>query len=227
MKRNTIEEIVPGLAQLRARERQNRAVAFSGITRTVCGVEVVSLTPAARLELQLLRNAFVFRDVDPLEGDVFAFLWILAPGRGASRVRDSWRQWRLRRLVKKLEIREAGREIRLFMVEQLQDLPESATEGTDHSAWVHWMGAEASWWMQKHGGISFEQYLRTPYLVLQQLYRGFQCNNPEIRFGSNGQPIIEEPQFINASDRLIGEFHAEHRAAAASAIRSRRTRVDS
>lgn len=230
MKRTTIEELVPGVAELRARERQNRALAFSGITRTVCGVELVSLTPRARLELQLLRNAFAVPGAEPLEGDVFTFLWVLHPARnrgagGLQKLQDWARQALLRRRVKRLELEHATREIRIFMVEQLQDLPESSGDGRDQSAWVHWMGAEASWWIQVHGGFTFAEYLATPYLVLQQLYRGFRCNNPEMRVGANGAVIVEDPQFINGSDRLIGQFHAEHRAAAAAAIRANRTRL--
>ncbi len=226
MTRKTIEEIVPGVAELRARERHNRALAFAGITRTVCGLEIRPLTPAARLELQLLRNAFAVAGAQPLEGDVFVFLWILHPRRGRARgVADSLLQWRLRRRVRKLELAVAVREIRLFMIEQLQDLPESTTGGSDLSPWVHWMGSEASWWMSVHHGFTLEGYLSTPYLVLQQLFRGWKINNPEIRYSPNGSATVEEPQFINASDRLVGQYHVEHRAAAATAIRQRRHRI--
>ena len=226
MTRKTIEEIVPGVAELRARERHNRALAFAGITRTVCGLEIRPLTPAARLELQLLRNAFAVPGAQPLDGDVFVFLWVLHPRRGRARgFADSLLQWRLRRRVRKLELARASREIRLFMIEQLQDLPESAAGGSDLSPWVHWMGGEASWWMSVHRGFTLESYLSTPYLILQQLFRGWRVNNPEIRYSSSGTPIVEDPQFINASDRLVGQYHVEHRAAAAAAIRQRRVRL--
>lgn len=223
MPRINIEELVPGVRELRARERHNRAIAFSGITRTVCGIEIRQLTPRARIELQLLRNAFAMPGAEPLAGDVFALLWILHPKR--EELGATVRQWQLRRRVKRLALTSATREIRIFMVEQLQDLPESAAVGADHSPWVHWMGAEASWWISVHGGFTFETYLRTPYLVLQQLFRGWKINNPDVTYSPAGVMTIEEPQFINGSDRLIGRYHLERRDAAAAVIRSRRHRL--
>lgn len=223
MPRINIEDLVPGVAEMRARERHNRALAFSGITRTVCGVEVNSLTPRARIELQLLRNAFAVPFAEPLAGDVFTLLWVLHPKRHAPG--RAIRQWFLRRRVKRLGLAKANREIRIFMVEQLQDLPEGSAEGSDQSPWVHWMGAEASWWISVHGGFTFDEYLRTPYLILQQLFRGWKINNPEIKVSASGVVTVEEPQFINGSDRLIGQFHLERRDAAAAIIRARRTRI--
>lgn len=225
MSRDNFETLVPGLRELRARERENRALGFAGITRTVCGEELASLTPGTRLELQLLRNAFTIPGVEPLDGDVFLFLWITNARRTRVPVVSSFRQWRLRRRVKKLHLAAAVREIRSYMVDQLQDLPEASGEGADLSPWVFWMASEASWWLSTHGGFTLEAYLRTPYIVLQQLYRGFRMNNPVVAYDARGNAIVEEPQFINASDRLVGEFHAQHRAAAAAAIRSRRTRL--
>lgn len=216
MARQTFEDLVPGLAEMRARERENRAIAFAYITRTVCGREIRAMTPRDRLDLQNLGNAFTHA-LEPLEGDVFVFLWILDPRRRRgsgplAAALNSWRQFWLRRHVKRLNLQAAIRSIRIYLVAQLQDTPEHGTEGTlDQSPWVHWIAADASFWMNRHGGFTLETYLATPYPVLQQLYRGWRCNNPPVRVEKNGSIVVEEPQFINASDRLIGEWHAERK----------------
>ena len=56
--RSNIEDVVPGLAEARRAERLNRALAFAGVTRTLAGVEILPMTPAHRLTLQLLGTAF-------------------------------------------------------------------------------------------------------------------------------------------------------------------------
>lgn len=223
----SIEDFVPGAAELRARERENRARAFSGITRTVCGEELRALTPRARLELQLLRNAFVNPPAEPLDGDVFVFLWITNARRATSlpgRALNPARQFLLRRRVKRLALDPAIREIRIHLAEQLQDAPgiTSGNDGTDYSRWIHWMAQESGFWLNVHGGFSFEEYLATPYLVLQQLRRVWQINHPEIEFDSHGKPSAIEPTFRNNSDRLVGRWQAENRVAIGRAIRARR-----
>lgn len=232
MARQILEDLVPNLAQVRARERRNRALAFARLTRTVCGLELRALTPADRLDLQNLSNAFTVPGVEPLEGDVFVFLWILHPKRNrkpgiVGALVNNVRQSQLRRYVKRLDLGQAKRAIRLFLLEQLQDLPEGSAESAiDQSPWVHWIAADASFWMNKHGGFTLDEFLRTPYLVLQQLYRGYRCNNPVMHVGKTGEVVVDEPQFINASDRLIGEWHAQHKAAVVARITAQRERLN-
>lgn len=221
------ESIVPGLAELRKRERLNRALAFAGLQHRLCGVDVLPLRPRHRLALQLLQNAFT-ADVDPLEGDVFQFLWVLSPAyRGKNDIASSVRQWRLRRHVRRLLLPAAIREIRIYLSDQLQDMPEaqlSGTEQTDFAPWVHWMAQDACFWMTEFG-FTLEQYAETPYLVLQQLLRAWKIQNPRISSGKDGTPVVEEPHFINTSDRVAGQFLRARQKEIASAIRANRTRI--
>lgn len=229
MTRAALEQIIPGLAEQRAGERANRARAFAGLTHTLCGVEVLALTPAHRLKLQLMRNAFTVPGAEPLAGDVFVFLWILTPaaawtlpGRG---IAWNWLQSRLRRHVRGLRLADAVRDVQTYLVGQLQDSPESSGDGTDYSPWVHWMAAEASFWMNMHGGFTLETYQRTPYAVLQGMRRMWLVNHPNITRNSKGELEVEEPAFINQSDRIVGAWQKQHSEAIATMIRSQRERL--
>lgn len=220
--KSNLEALVPGLVELRSKERANRAFAFAGLTHTLCGVELRPMTPRHRLTLQLIRNAFVASAREPLAGDVFGFLWVLSPHYSRSLSLNSRiRQFLLRRRVKVLERGVVASEIRAYIVAQLQDLPESSTEsGFDQSPWVHWAATDASWWLNVHGGFTLETYFETPYLVLQQLYRGWRVNNPAVKFESDGKMTVEDPQFINESDRLVGQWQLGFREAAAAIMRA-------
>lgn len=218
-----LEDVIPGLREMRATERRNRALAFAGLTHTICGVETVSLTPDHRLKLQLLRNAFTIPGVRPLIGDVFVFLWvILAPGSGL------FRQWRLRRHVRRLAVAMATMEINAQLSAQLQDLPELATaagNGSTVSDSIHWMAAEASFWIDVHGGFTLESYRRTPYLVLQQLHRAWRCNHPNMVYNKDGTVTAEQPDFINGSDALIVQWQRARAGEIATMIQARRERL--
>lgn len=223
-----LEAIVPGLGELRALERTNRALAFAGLGHTVCGREVRPLTPRHRLTLQLLQNAFTSPAAVPLEGDVFQFLWVLSPAYRfgeSGRVAGEVRQWWLRRHVRRLNVTAAAREIRLYLTHQLQDLPESNLEGgADVSAWVHWVAMDAAFWMETFPAFTLERYLSTPYLVLQQLYRAWRVHNPRVTY-DNGRASVEEPAFINGSDRLLGKWQRHHHEEVANRIRNQTTRL--
>lgn len=223
-----LETLVPGLAEARAAERQNRALAFAGLTHTLCGVEVMPLTPKHRLALQLLRNAFTTH-TDPMQGDVFQFLWLLSPGYiqplTGRRMASEWRQMRLRRHVRKLVLWQAVRAIKEYLVSQLQDMPEgSADASTDYSPWVHWMACEASFYISIHRGFTLESYLQTPYLVLQQLHRAWRIHNPDVTRDKDGNLQVEEPQFINGSDGLASAWQRSRAKEVAEFMRNQRER---
>ncbi len=227
---NTFETLIPGLREARARERLNRGLAFAGITRRVCGIDLVPLTPDHRLELQLVRNAFaVAGGVEPLEGDVFQLFRTLHPARpqnggalGRFRLFLTFRA--LRRVVARMDLANAVRAIRTHLAEQLQDLPEDCGAGAvdlvDPQS-VHWMAADASFWINIHGGFTLATYRRTPYLVLQQLHRAWRCSHPRIDRNADGSPSLEVPVFINASDAVVGAWQRGQRGRVAAAIRER------
>ncbi len=219
------EQAIPGLYELRAKERENRSRAFEGLTHTLCGVEVCQLTPRHRLRLQLLRNAFTSPTTMPLDGDVFVFLWVLSPASPWGNLASAWLQWRLRRHVAKLNRDAAIREIKLYLLAQLQDMPEGGDgDGKDQSPWVHWMAADATFYLSVHGGFSFDEYLRTPYLVLQQLYRAWKCNHPDYVREDDGSVRAVEPDFTNASDKHLRQYIVATRDLVAARIRNQRER---
>ncbi len=240
-----LEKIVPGLAEERAKERINRALAFAGITHTVCGLEIMSLTPAHRLGLQLVGSAFV-RGAEPTYADSAQFLWYLsrdyAPPEpclageepeelkaiDAKNARLTRRRESIARHLATLNEHTAGLEIKVYLSSQLQDIPASAfdAESVDYSNWVHWVAMDVSFWLNVHGGFTIETYLRTPYLVLQQLYRAWQCNHPKTTRNPDGTYATEEPTFINRSDQLIGNWHAKQREEIAEFMRKPRDRLN-
>lgn len=229
--RSNLETVIPGLAAAREAEHLNRAIAFAGLHHRVCGVEVRPITPATRLRLQMLRNAFAVADAEPLEGDVFQLLWVLSPHwrplAGWQRVLSEWSQWRLRRHVRRLELRAAVRECFEFISSQVQDDGERGTsgDGADFAPWIHWLAQDASFWINIHGGFTLESYRETPLLVLQGLYRAWSVNHPDVVVGADGKPQTLQPSFINASDRIIGAWHHARRQEVADILKAQVFRI--
>lgn len=226
MKATNIEDVVPGLREARASERTNRALAFAFLTHSLLGVEVCAITPDHRLRLQLIRNAFVFAGVDPMPGDVFQFLWCLSPRHAANAGRFGWcEERRIRRLARTVDLSIAARTIHTYMADQLQDAPEISDGALIPAHYVHWMAAEASFWLNIHGGFTLETYRRTPYLVLQQLMRAWRCNHPRITQNEDGSSSVEEPNFINGSDRILGNWQRARNREIGEIIKRQRERL--
>lgn len=218
------EKFVPGLAEERAQERHNRALAFAGITHTVCGQEILPLTPGHRLQLQLLQNAFTTVGAYCSLQDVFVFLWVLSP-HNVGGLEAARQQVFLREDVLRLDLPNSVAEISRYLVDQLQDALDGAGagEGKDHSAWIHWMAMDAAFWMTQYG-FSYQEYQRTPFMVLQQLFRAWKVNHPDMERMPNGSVIVRDPIFRNASDRMVSAFHRQHRDAALKIILSQKER---
>lgn len=74
-----LESIIPGLAETREIEQRNRALAFSGLTHTLRGIELMPITPFHRLGLQLVQNAYALgRSECATPVDSFQLLWFLS-----------------------------------------------------------------------------------------------------------------------------------------------------
>lgn len=233
-----LEALVPGLAETRAAERQNRAIAFLGLTREVCGVPLVPFTPRLRLALATVENGLL-RGEDGTPEDVFQVLWHLSPWwerreaeDDGQRTRAEGERIRLQRLVAKWSAagvaEEMARQVRGYLASQFADPPElsdDAEASPDYSDHVSWFAIEASFWLNIHGGFTLESYARTPYLVLQQLRRAWKVNNPDRERLENGDVIIDHPTFRNASDTILADIHVAQRAVIAAAIRAQTTRL--
>ena len=154
--------------------------------------------------------------------------WTLSPALKWWQKPAAWHQWRLRRHVRKLDIDAATREIYLYLIAQLQDGAEGKVTdenaAKDQTPWIHWMAFDAGFWIDVHGGFTLQTYMHTPFLVLQQLYRSYQCNHPSYIRSSNGEVLQIDPDFINGSDRLVGAWRRRHAAAASELIRNQRER---
>lgn len=229
MQAANLEAIVPGLAEARAGERLNRGLAFAGLTHTVCGVEVLPITPFHRIGLQLVQNPFAVRG-EPNRAAVEQFLWFLSPsypGPGKqARIQARCRRWLLSRRLRRLPERAAVAAVWAYLAEQLQDSGEfRANDGADHSRWVHWAAFDASFWLCEHGGFTLEEYLHTPCLILQQLYRAWRVNNPRLVRSPDGSVTAEEPTFINASDGLAGRWHRSQQEQIVASILAQRDRL--
>jgi len=192
-----LEAVVPGLAEVLNRERIARARVFSDIPWTVAGCELIHMTPRHRLELQMVGNSF-FRGSYPTKADIFQFLWRLNPRftRRAGSVRGWMAKRHVAKEVKRRTVLELAIEIQEFKETMLQDMPE-ATTGSGGSASknaVHWLAAE-SYFYATHGLIPVKDYLDTPYLQLQQLFRAHRMT------------LDQDAQFINKSDQLVRDWH--------------------
>lgn len=204
MRATQLEDVIPGLREAREQERQNRALAFSDVPWTVCGLEVVVLTPRHRLEFQLIRNPFASGG-NVTHKAIYQFLWRLNPAF-KKRVWFGSAAWFARKQVTKvaasLDIDEARFEILSYLGAMLQDLPEGG-DGEDSSNppenYVHWLACEMCFYLKRFPGFTREMLMDTPYLVLQQLYRAHRLE------------IEKHPHFINESDRLIGDFMRQRR----------------
>ncbi len=204
-----IEAVIPGLGAARAGEHHARAMVFAGLTWTIMGCELVSLTPRHRLELQMAQNAFT-RGIEASAIDVFQVLWRLNPNF-CRKARPLSRPWFARRKIVKI-IRanptpRIARELSRFLAAMLQDMPErreAAPQPARESSarYLHWMGAELAFIMPRFPGITIESYLDTPYLVIQQLVRAWRVNNED------------GVQFINASDALVNQWLRKQQRAA-------------
>lgn len=228
MSPNNLERYVPGLREARAEEQQNRALAFAGLTCTVCDMEIEQLTPNHRLALQLVRNAIIF-GVRAEAGDVLQFLWTLSPGFKDPRNMDSASKAlhaAIKEHVKGMDIKKAGEELAEYYAAQLQDSPElQENDGPDISSHVYWMAVEASFWLDLHGGFTLESYRRTPYLVLQQLARVWRCNHPKMIKRPDGGFDVDHPQFINRSDKIAGDWQRAQSEEIKTQILSQRERL--
>ncbi len=200
MRTPNLEAAVPGFKAARDRERLHRALAFADVPWTICGLTCAHLTPGHRVELQLAGNALAC-GLLPKKGDVFQILWRLNP---AFSRKIGFRGWlakrRVVRAVRMAQESAAALEVLEYMTAMMQDLPESS-ESADSSNpagnYVHWMAGEAAFFMSRFN-MAFREYRETPYLILQQLHRGYRLSH-EL-----------DPQFINASDRLINQWQRHH-----------------
>lgn len=195
MREIDLENVVPGLAHARTRERLNRAAAFAGVPWTVCGFTCVHMTPRHRLELQIAGNAFATNRT-PEMGDVFQLLWRVSPyfSRRPGIV-ARWRRWRMASILKKTALPNAIREVCEYIVGMLQDMPEGGTSdnGVKAAEYVIWIASDAHQFAAIMG-MTLEEYMDTPYLVLQQLLRAHRsCHE-------------EDPNFIDASDRIAQQW---------------------
>jgi hypothetical protein len=204
------EKLIPGLAEGRRQERENRALAFAGITHTACGREILPLTPRHRLQLQLVRNAFAVMGELPTLVDVFVFLWVLSPHNRGAGIEASRQQYFLREDVAAMDLFACVQEIYRYIVDQLQDtFCEIGGEGRDKSAWIHWAAMDSAFYITEYN-FSLEEYMRTPFLVLQQLFRAWKVNHPDVEYTKEGKAITRDPVFRNSSDRLLSDFHREN-----------------
>lgn len=204
MRANQLEDVIPGLREARDQERQNRALAFSDIPWAACGLDVVVLTPRHRLELQLIRNAFAVGGAVTKSG-LCLFLWRLNP-HFTKKVWFGSAAWRARRQVDRVvaaaDLDQARTEIIVYLGAMLQDLPEGGDGGDTSNPpenYVHWLACELCFYLKRFPSLTREAFMDTPYLVLQQLYRAHRLE------------MDKHPHFINASDRLIGEFMRSQR----------------
>ncbi len=225
---NTLEisKAIPGLAQVALRERQNRGLAFAGLYHAIAGVKVAPLTPRVRLALSLVGNS-VIRKAGPIAaGDAEEFIWFLTPtcDLPTTSIRRFFARRRLRRHLRKLPAHRVNDAAREYYAAQLQDEDADLSEPSnapDYSNAIHWMAAEAGFWLARHGGLTLESYLSTPYLVLQQLERAYRASNPPIKPDLDGKPVIVWPLFLNRSDKIVADWHRAHAAEISEAIRSR------
>jgi hypothetical protein len=205
MRAQNLEDLVPGLREALESERLNRSLVFCDVfTWTVCGCELVHLTPRHRLELRLAGNAFT-RYARPLAGDLFAFLWrlnpaftrkpLLHPMCWLAFVKVWWR-------VVVADLDRAEREVHRYLAAMLQDVPEEnlATEHRSSEAAKAICGESGDAYfyltaLKSLPALDGKSYMDTPCLVLDQLWRAWKFDTDD------------NPQFSNRSDELATAWH--------------------
>lgn len=194
-----LESMVPGLREQRAHEALTRALAFSGIGPTVCGISVEHITPRDRIRLRLLKNAYMIESLAPLKGDAYAILCLMSQKMRSCRFIGKWREKRrIARVVREKGLDWLSSGIRAYLSDAFQDSPEAfgderkkMVDGrSDH---VLPLAAECEFFMTEFH-MCVDEFMSTPYLVLQQLHRAYRLNNPD------------DPGFVNKSDRMIGQM---------------------
>lgn len=231
MQINDLERLIPGLAEARAAEQRNRALAFVGLTHTVAGIELVPMTPRHKLALQLVGNAYaVGRAAEASAVDSFQFLWCQSEAYAKRWDRLAWLsrmdRRRIAKIVKRSDHAELRAMISAYIYSQVHDFPEHDNdESPDYRNSIHWAGIEAAFWINIHGGFTLESYMGTPYLVLQQLMRAYRANHPKRVQNQDGSWAIEHPTFNNGSDRIVGLFHRANSASIAAEILKQTTRL--
>ena len=193
-----LEKMVSGLREQRELEQQNRALAFSGVGPTVCGVQLDHLTPLDRLRLGLINNAFLYVGLKPLKGDCYSLLVLMSSKmRTGGKLARYFERRRIARVVKRSDFAKMVREINEYLKASFQDRIEAVGDGEgkiiqDRPKHILPVASDAAFYMVKFG-FTLEQYLATPCLVLQQLHRAYR----QARDG-------DDNSFVNESDRMIG-----------------------
>ena len=201
------EQLAPGITALREHELANRATGFLGITRTVAGLELVLWAPRHRLRLHGMRNAFVL-GLRPRLGDVIEFFWELSPRNPENGGQPGFvARFRREMIRQKLK---AQPEVPVIMSalgylgDMMADAPRCTNEMSltteELGQYCHWVTAECSFYVQTHGGFTVESYMRTPYLVLNQLWRCWKILHPDT--DEDGHPM--PAPFVDRSEKLIG-----------------------
>ena len=202
------EQLAPGVTALREHELANRAAGFLGLTRTVAGQELVLLAPAHRLRLILMRNAF-FLGLRPRAGDVLELFWELCPRNPVNGGRKGFpaRFWRAlqRQRLRAQPMTPVILAALAYLGDMMADGPRGSDEinptAQDLGQYCHWITVEGAFFVQAHGGFTIESYLRTPYLVLNQLWRCWKILHPDR--DKDGKPM--PAPFADRSEHLVGE----------------------
>jgi hypothetical protein len=199
------ENVIPGLREAREAERFARYAAFAGLSLPILGLECEQLTPRHRLEFEMAQNAFsVGREAS--RADVFQFLWRMSPAWRKGQpitISATLAWWRIHRVIYRHPLPDIEAAILDYIGMMLQDLPEAeAGSGSGSvnpsSNYVTWVACESDFYMRTYG-MMFSEYYRTPYLVLQQLYRAYRLATED------------NATFINSSDRIVSAWIRTHR----------------
>lgn len=206
-----LEQLIPGLADLRVQEREAELKPWLAPERLLCGVWVRPLTLRHVLELEFAGNRFYSRGEVPQRADVYLFLWRLSVSFTRSPRLFSaawWARRSIKRIARRRTERALVRSVQGFIAESEQDRPPAkrgdpnAVIGMEQEPGFHWAASYVNFFGEEYAWPD-DKTLDTSISKLNQLYRAHRAYH--------GSPI---PSF-RRSDRVI-----------ADAVKSARAQID-
>lgn len=182
-------EKIPGYAEARKTEQQNRDLAFCDWPVPLCGLSVNQFTYMHLLILGNCDNRFI-ADQDPDAEDVAFFLWVVSLDYrpNDTKARDKF----CKGIARKVKFVPACREIEAYLKRSFQDAPAGGGQASFKS-YTSFVAPVCDFFAREYGWDD-QAVLRKPIARIFQLLR-------RIEMRSNRRAVL-----FNPSDALIGRY---------------------
>jgi len=199
----------PELLEASRAFRQEQLEGFLGIEPTICGVEVLPLTPRMAMELELSGNAF-FDYGDVRAVDMLQFIHRISARHwmpGPMRIRKGWRMLKLRRFLFDKPAEEISSGIKDYLRRTHAARPMFKKSGQpdfvpSDSCWLSYVVDSLCGW---YPHLTFEAALDTPYRIIWQLWnRQLEKLDPDY--------VQRAPGVMEGRAKYLAELNAKMKA---------------